>query len=168
MAVTGTDAFTTHEVLNQPPPLCGHDVFGTDVALAEALEREGAGWAGDDLRALGRQAGDPGWQERGRQANQNPPVLETHDRYGHRTDAVGYHPAYHELMTEAVAHGLHAAPWADARPGAHVARAAKIITWYQVDGGHICPISMTYSVIPALRSNAELAAYAVRHGLLAE
>ncbi|HEX4867098.1 MAG TPA: isovaleryl-CoA dehydrogenase [Acidimicrobiales bacterium] len=158
MAAAGTDAFATHEVLNQPPPLCGHDVFGTDTALVEALAREGAGWATDELHALGRQAGDPAWQERGRLANQNPPVLDTHDRYGHRTDAVRYHPAYHELMTEAVAHGLHAAPWTDDRPGAHVARAAKVITWYQVDGGHICPISMTYSVIPALRSNADLAA----------
>src|SRR3546814_3881965 len=61
-------------------------------------------------------------------------------------------------MSQAVRAGLHAAPWSDDRPGAHVARAAKVIAWYQVDGGHVCPISMTYSVIPALRHNPELAA----------
>jgi len=143
--------FDTHEVVNQPPPLSGYDVFGGDAALSEALAREGAGWAVDELHALGRQAGSEVAQELGRRANENPPVLVTHDRYGNRVDRVRYHPAYHELMTAAVGHGLHGAPWADPRAGAHVARAAKIIVWYQVDGGHICPISMTYSVVPALR-----------------
>ena len=71
---------------------------------------------------------------------------------------VEYHPAYHELMGTAVKEGLHAGPWADPRPGAHVARAAKVIVWYQVDAGHICPVSMTYSVVPALRHQPEVAA----------
>src|SRR5579862_8038958 len=149
--------FDTHEVVNQPPPLTGYSVFGADVALVEALDREAAAWSGDELHELGVRAGSADAQELGRQANENPPVLLTHDRYGHRIDVVRYHPAYHELMTAAVAHGLHAAPWADDRAGAHVARAAKIIVWYQVDGGHICPISMTYSVVPALRHEAAIA-----------
>jgi putative acyl-CoA dehydrogenase len=126
-------------------------VFRSDVALVEALEREGAAWAGAELHELGMRAGSIDAQELGRRANENPPVLLTHDRYGNRVDNVRYHPAYHELMTVAVGNGLHAAPWADDRSGAHVARAAKVIVWYQVDGGHICPISMTYSVVPALR-----------------
>jgi putative acyl-CoA dehydrogenase len=151
-------AFDTHQVTNQPPPLSGHDVFGTDVALVDAVERNGAAWAAPELHALGALAGDPVSQEWGRQANANPPVLRTHDRYGNRVDVVDYHPTYHELMSVAVEHGLHAAPWVDERPGAHVARAAKVITWYQVDGGHICPISMTYSVVPALRHQPSLAA----------
>jgi putative acyl-CoA dehydrogenase len=153
-----TVSFETHEVFNQPPPLCGYDVFGADAALVDASEREGAGWAHEELHELGRRAGSAEAQELGRQANANPPVLRSHDRYGNRIDVVSYHPAYHELMTVAVAHGLHAAPWADARPGAHVARATKVITWYQVDGGHVCPISMTYSVVPALRHAPALAA----------
>ncbi|HEY9558399.1 MAG TPA: acyl-CoA dehydrogenase family protein, partial [Acidimicrobiales bacterium] len=148
----------THEVTNQPPPLVGYDVFGADAALTEAVEREGAGWALDELHDLGRRAGSESAQEWGRQAEANPPVLRTHDRYGNRIDVVEYHPAYHQLMSQAVRAGLHAAPWSDDRPGAHVARAAKVIAWYQVDGGHVCPISMTYSVIPALRHNPELAA----------
>ncbi len=143
--------FDTHEVVNQAPPLVGYDVFGSDVALVEALERGRAAWAGAELVELGLRAGSLEAQELGRRANENPPVLLTHDRYGNRVDNVRYHPAYHDLMTVAVGNGLHAAPWADDRDGAHVARAAKIIVWYQVDGGHICPISMTYSVVPALR-----------------
>jgi putative acyl-CoA dehydrogenase len=150
--------FSTHEVTNQPPPLTGYDVFGADAALVEALPREGAGWATAELHELGRLAGSEEWQEEGRRAEANRPVLRTHDRYGNRIDLVDYHPGYHRLMATAVEHGLHAAPWADEQPGAHVARAAKVITWYQVDGGHICPISMTYSVVPALRHAPEVAA----------
>src|SRR5262245_62828026 len=127
--------FDTHAVVNQPPPLAGYDVFGADAALVEATEREGAGAVTGELRELGARAGSFDAQELGRRANENPPVLVTHDRYGNRVDRVRYHPAYHELMTTAIGDGLHAAPWADGRAGAHVARAAKIIVWYQVDGG---------------------------------
>lgn len=148
----------THEVTNQVPLLVGHDVFGSDAALGEALERNGAGWAREELHDLGRLAGSAEWQEHGRLAEANRPVLHTHDRFGHRADLVEYHPSYHRLMATAIGHGLHAAPWSDGRAGAHVARAAKVITWYQVDAGHVCPISMTYSVVPALRKHAALAA----------
>ena len=103
-----------------------------------------------EVRELGRLAGTEQAQEWGRLANEHPPVLRTHDRYGHRIDEVEFHPAWHELMTVAVTHGLHAAPWADTRPGAHVARAAKFYAW-RVDAGHGCPISMTYAAVPALR-----------------
>ncbi len=148
----------THEVTNQPPPLEGYDVFGEDATLVEAVEREGAGWAADDLHALGRLAGSPEAIAWGFEANRNPPELRTHDRYGHRIDEVAYHPAYHELMRVAVGHGLHAAPWAVEREGAHVARAAGFVTWSQVEAGHLCPVSMTYSVVPALRRQPDLAA----------
>ncbi|MCX2180486.1 acyl-CoA dehydrogenase family protein [Streptomyces sp. SKN60] len=148
---------TTHEVTNQVPPLTGYDVAG-DPALLEALRREGAGWAEDEVRELGRLAGDARAQEWGRLAERHPPVLRTHDRYGHRIDEVEFHPYWHELMTTAVRHGLHAAPWADERPGAHVARAAKVFVWGQADAGHLCPVSMTYAAVPALRAEPELAA----------
>ncbi|HEY6531740.1 MAG TPA: acyl-CoA dehydrogenase family protein [Acidimicrobiales bacterium] len=148
----------THEVTNQPPPLVDLDLFRSDAALREAAAREGAIDRLEELGELGRLAGSATAQEWGRQAEANPPQLRTHDRYGHRIDVVEYHPAYHQLMTAALAHGLHATPWVDDRPGAHVTRAAKVLTWYQVDGGHICPVSMTYSVIPALRHAPVLAA----------
>jgi putative acyl-CoA dehydrogenase len=149
---------TTHEVTNQPPPLVDHDVFGADRVLRDAVARTAASdWAPDELHALGRIAGAAETQRWGEQANANPPQLRAFDRYGHRIDQVEYHPAYHELMGVAVGHGLHAWPWADDRPGAHSARAAKMLVWYGVDAGHTCPISMTYSVLPALRHQPELA-----------
>lgn len=147
----------THEVTNQVPPLVDHDV-ANDPALLEALHRHGAASAEPSLHALGRLAGSAEYQEQGRVVNENPPVLHTHDRYGNRIDEVEFHPYWHSLMTVAVEHGLHAAPWVSSDPGAHVARAAKMYVWGQVDAGHTCPISMTYAAIPALRANPELAA----------
>ena len=110
------------------------------------------------MRELGRLAGSAQAQEWGRQANENPPVLRTHDRFGNRIDEVEFHPAWHSLMTVAVRHGLHAAPWRDARPGAHVARAAGFYVWGAAEAGHCCPISMTYAIVPALRHAPGLAA----------
>ncbi len=146
----------THEVFNQVPPLEGFDA-ADDPALLDALRREGAGWAEAEVREVGRLAGSATAQEWGRLANEHPPVLRTHDRYGHRIDEVEFHPAWHELMTVAVGHGMHAAPWRDGRPGAHVARAAKLYVWGRTDGGHCCPVSMTYAIVPALRHAPDLA-----------
>src|SRR5262245_9343828 len=147
----------THEVLNQPPPLEGYDLFATDRVLGEALEREGAGWARERLQRLGATlGGEPlSW---GRLANTNPPILRTHDRFGHRIDEVEFHPAWHELLRLAVHHELHGLPWRAPRPGAHGARAALFFMQSQVEAGHGCPISMTYSAVPALRAQPELAA----------
>ncbi|MCX8072925.1 MAG: isovaleryl-CoA dehydrogenase [Candidatus Binatia bacterium] len=147
----------THDVLNQPPPFEGHDLFATDGVLREALVREGASWAEDSVAELARTlTGEPlRWAVL---ANTYPPVLRNFDRYGHRIDEVEYHPAYHNLMELAVAHELHALPWRARRSGAHVARAAKFFLQSQVEAGHGCPISMTYSIVPALRHQPELAA----------
>ena len=150
----------THEVLNQVPPLV-RDVAG-DPALLEAVRRElppgAADRAAAGLHELGVRAGSAETQELARLANEHPPVLRTHDRYGHRIDEVEFHPAWHELMTTAVGQGLHAAPWRDGAPGAHVLRAAKFYVWTQAEGGHGCPISMTYAAVPPLRHAPELAA----------
>jgi putative acyl-CoA dehydrogenase len=147
---------TTHEVANQPPPLAGYDA-SDDPALLDALHREGAGWAEPGLRELGRLAGSERAQENGRLANEYPPKLRTHDRYGYRVDEVEFHPAWHDLMTVAVGRGLHATPWQDGRSGAHVARAAGLYVWGQAEAGHLCPISMTYAIVPALRHAPGLA-----------
>src|SRR5262249_45342596 len=61
-------------------------------------------------------------------------------------------------MRLAVEHATHALPWREPRPGAHVARAALFSILAQVEAGHGCPISMTYSAVPALRVQPELAA----------
>jgi putative acyl-CoA dehydrogenase len=153
---TRTGLEPTHEVLNQSVPLEGYNVFEQDATLVEALEREGAGWAFERCRTLGEIAGGEAI-EWGRQANENPPILRTHDRFGNRIDEVEFHPAWHRLMETAVSHELHSLPWRDPRPGAHVARAAAFMTLTQAEGGHGCPISMTYSAVPALRATPELA-----------
>ncbi len=148
----------THEVENQPPPLEGYNPFQEDRVLVEALHREGAAWAEPELRALGKLAGDPevlGW---GDLANRYPPVLRTHDRFGHRVDELEFHPAWHRLMELSVGHGIHGLPWREPRPGGHAARAAKMILMAGVEAGHGCPISMTYAVVPALRAEPQLAA----------
>ena len=142
---------------NQPPPLVDYNLFESDAPLRESLEREGASWAQDMVHELGRLAGTQQAIDWGFQANANPPRLRTHDRFGDRIDEVELHPAWHELMTVAVGHGLHALPWREQRPGSHAARAAAFYVWSQVEGGHGCPVSMTYAAVPALRKNPGLA-----------
>jgi len=147
----------THEVTNQVPPLVGYNLFAEDRVLVEALAREGAGWADERARHLGDIVGsDPmTW---GVQANTYAPVLRTHDRFGHRIDEVEFHPAWHELMRLAVAHGLHSLPWREPVPGAHAARAAMFYVLVQVEAGVGCPLSMTYAAVPALRAQPDVAA----------
>ena len=148
----------THEVLNQATPLENYNVFTADRALTEAVRREGADWAADAIGEVGAFAGSALAQRWGREANENPPKLRTHDRFGHRIDEVEFHPAWHELMKVGVGFGLHSLPWRDPQPGAHVARAAMFMCFGQAEAGVGCPISMTYSGVPALRTQPEVAA----------
>jgi putative acyl-CoA dehydrogenase len=149
------DASTTRA--NQPPPLEGYDLYAANRPLVEAVAREGASWADEDLRAFGAKlGGEP--LEWGRLANEHPPRLRTHDRFGERIDEVEFHPAWHDLLRLGIQHGLHASPWRDARPGAHVARAAAFATLAQVEAGVGCPLSMTFAAVPALRAEPDLAA----------
>src|SRR5438128_12450418 len=145
----------THEVLNQPPLLVDYDPLAQDQALLEALRREGASWSEDDVAALGRRSASREAITWGFQANENPPRLKTHDRFGHRIDEVEFHPAWHELMRLSVASGIHSSPWREPRPGAHVARAARMRLASENEFGHGCPISMTYSAWPALERQPE-------------
>ncbi|MFJ4282243.1 acyl-CoA dehydrogenase family protein [Streptomyces massasporeus] len=152
-------AGSTHTVTNQVPPLVGYDVFSADRALAEAVGRH----ADPDLReellgelaALGRTSGSAQVQEWGRLANENPPRLLTHDRYGHRVDEVEFHPSWHRLLGKGVSAGLTAA-WD--RPAGHLRRAAAFLVWTQVEAGNGCPLSMTHAAVPALRTDPDLAA----------
>lgn len=148
--------YATHDVSNQPPPLAPYDA-SQDIALLEGLRREGAGWAEEGIRRLGLRAGSAEAQEWGELANRHEPELRTHDRYGHRVDEVEFHASWHHLMRVAVGEGLAAAPWADDRPGAHVARTAGGLVWGHTEAGHGCPTSMTYAAVPVLRRQPELA-----------
>ena len=145
---------------NQPPPLVGHDVVTSDVALVEAVERHASAATVEGLTTLGREAGSAEARKQGVLANQHRPELRTHDRYGNRVDEVEFHPSWHWLMTRAVGHGLQAASWERAEAGdehAHVRRAAGFLAWSQTEPGHGCPISMTYAAVPALRVDEAIA-----------
>ena len=142
----------THDVLNQPPPLPDYDPFASDPVLPAAVEREGAGWAAESISEFGRTVGTAEWFHQGALANFNEPELHSHDRSGNRVDEVEFHPSWHRFMEASVNHGLHSLPFEKpAGEGARVARDALFMTMSQVEAGHGCPISMTASVVPALR-----------------
>jgi len=156
--------FATHEVFNQPPPLEDLNLFTSDKALVEAVEREGGGDASERLAAFGEVAGSAQAFERGRLANEHPPRLATHDRHGRRRDTVAYHPAYHDLMATSCGEGLHSSVWADLaeaaqrpRAGAHVRRAGAFYMAAQMEAGHCCPITMTNAAVPVLLLEPSLA-----------
>jgi len=147
----------THEVFNQPKPLVDFNLFLSDMVLVDGLKRHNASWAYERVAEYGARMGSAEvllWAD---QANRYPPVLKTFDRFGHRIDEVEFHPAWHNMMSLSTEFGLHNLPWAEKQSGAHVARAAMMFLAYQTEAGHCCPISMTYSVMPALRTQPELA-----------
>ncbi|MFM8762477.1 MAG: acyl-CoA dehydrogenase family protein [Solirubrobacterales bacterium] len=147
----------THEVTNQPPPLAGRNLYEDNPALVEALGREGGGWAQERLVEAGAFWGaEP--MEWGVQANERPPVLHRHDRYGNRVDRVDFDESWHRLMAAGVRDELHALPWREPREGAHVARSAMFMTAGQAEAGFCCPITMTFAAVPALRAQPEIAA----------
>jgi putative acyl-CoA dehydrogenase len=150
-------AGTTHSVTNQPPPLEGLNLFEQNRPLVEALEREGRGWGVEETTAAGEFAGGEGIRL-GFEANENPPRLKTHDRFGNRVDQVEFHPSWHRLMERAVESGAHALPWTEERPGAHAVRTAMSLTGGQVEAGHGCPITMTFAAVPALRAQPDVLA----------
>ncbi len=142
---------------NQTPPLVGHNVVTSDLALVEAVTRHGSADTLDTLVPLGAEAGTPQARDQGMEANRHEPELTPYDRYGQRVDEVRFHPSWHWLMERAVGHGLAATPWVSDDPHAHVRRAAGFLAWSQTEPGHGCPISMTYAAVPALRVDDAIA-----------
>src|SRR5262249_47389745 len=151
-----SDMPPTHEVLNQPPPFVDVDLYASDRVLSGAVRRATGGEADLELSAFRRRLGSAAVQGWAADADKNTPVLRTHDRYGHRIDEVAFHPSYHALLGLSIENGLAGRPWADPRPTAHVVRAAKMLLMSEVEFGHLCPVSMTYSSVPALRSTPAL------------
>jgi putative acyl-CoA dehydrogenase len=138
------------EVLNQPPPLVGYDAYGADPWLKAAVRRAGATWIEGAARELGRYVGSAEAQAHAAAANRNAPQLATHDRFGHRIDAVDYHPSYHALMARALGTGLHSAAWKHTQAG-FSARAVLFYLWNQLEQGTACPVTMTFASIPVMR-----------------
>jgi len=147
----------THAVVNQPPPLEDTNLLACDLPLREGLEREGAGWAAERVDRYANRMGSAEVLALGRDANRHTPELTAFDRFGHRIDEVEFHPAWHALMGLAMEHAVHALPWREPRPGAHVARTAMHSILSQVEAGHGCPITMTFACVPALRAEKSVA-----------
>lgn len=145
-----------HEVVNQAPPRVGIDEFGSNRPLVDGVAHFDGEWALADLRTIGLLVGSGDFQRDAELANTRPPVLHTHDKYGHRIDEVDYDDSYHRIIAAAVAHGAHTSAWAQPRPGANVARAAAFMLFAQVEPGHACPVSMTHAVVPALAASETL------------
>ena len=150
--------FETHEVSNQASPFAGVNLFACDLALQEAVAREGAAWAVPALQALGATLGQPDTLELGRLANAHTPQLHQFDRAGNRIDTVEFHPAWHTLMRMMVEAGGIAGPWTAQQAGGQVARAAQYLLFGQVENGAQCPVTMSYASVPALRQAPALAA----------
>ena len=142
---------TTHEVTNMPPYLGDQDLWGSDLALREGIEREGGGWAADKLATFGKTAGSSEIFEKADQANKHTPEIKTFDRYGMRVNQVEFHPAYHDLMAAAIENEVPSFAWNHPQPGAQVVHAALTYMFNQPEGGVLCPMAMTYSAIPPLR-----------------
>jgi putative acyl-CoA dehydrogenase len=147
------------EVLNQAPPLQPVDLFDVDLAMREGLEREGGAWGVALAHETGTLAGSAEAREHSRRAERNEPRLATHDRFGGRIDEVELDPSWHWLLGAAVRRSIHSLPWRAPQPGAHVVRAALFMLWSNANAGVMCPVSMTYAAVPALRDGSpELAA----------
>ena len=151
----------THDVFNQPEPLVNYNLFTSNRALQDALRFNAPSLDTSELSALGQTLGSATMQMHARLANVHLPQLHSHDRFGRRTDQVEFHPSYHALMEAATGAGLHGTPWADGVGGRcavspHVARAAGFMMFTELEPSILCPISMTYAVTPALRSNAAI------------
>jgi putative acyl-CoA dehydrogenase len=151
------------DVFNQSPPFADVNLFTSDMALGEAVAREGAAWARGDLDAFGALAGSATALELGRLANEHPPRLRSFDPQGRRIDHVEFHPAYHEVMAISAAQGLHCSSFEHlltgegAKAGAHVARCAGSYLAAQMEPGHCCPITMTHAAVATLRHQPGLA-----------
>ena len=155
--MASAETSSTHEVFNQAPPLEGYNPYLADAGLRDAVRREGAAWADDELTRFGSRAGEAEILHLGHLANRHLPELRSHDRWGRRIDEVEFHPSWHALMAIGVSAEIHALPWNRPAPGAHVARAAKHYLFTQVEAGVHCPLTMTFAAVPALRRQSELA-----------
>src|SRR5262245_1520545 len=155
--------FPEEQSFNQSPPFVHVNLFTSDTALQEAVRREGAASAYEDLSTFGALAGSAGSLELGRLANEHAPQLESFDSRGDRIDHVKFHPAYHHRLAIRTAQGLHCSTWEHLlagtrrKLGAHVARCAGSYMAAQMEAGHCCPITMTHAAVASLRHAPSIA-----------
>jgi putative acyl-CoA dehydrogenase len=143
-------------VTNQPPPLEGYDAYEGDAWLKAAVRRAEVAWIAGAASSLGRFCGSAEAQELAALANRNPPELRTHDRFGHRIDAVEYHPSYHALMQRALGSGVHSLAW-KRTSGGFSGRTVLFYLWNQLEQGTACPVTMTFASVPVLEHADDIA-----------
>ncbi|KAF1042028.1 MAG: putative acyl-CoA dehydrogenase AidB [Herbaspirillum frisingense] len=146
----------THEIVNQVPDLKNYNLYTSDAALSEGVQREGAGWHACTLTSHGAELGSAEVIGLAELANRHTPELHTHDRTGHRIDVVDFHPSWHALLELLRKAGLHALPWMQPGDGAHAARAAGYFMHGQIEAGSLCPTTMTFAAIPVLQQEPAL------------
>ncbi|MBG0739734.1 acyl-CoA dehydrogenase family protein [Paeniglutamicibacter antarcticus] len=147
----------THSVFNQPPARTGVNEFVDNPVLCEFVQSIGRTRDVSELETIGAVVGSAEFARDARLANANPPVLLTHDPYGHRIDEVEYHPSYHRILAQAVRAGAHTAAWGNPGRGASAHRAAKMMLFAQLEPGHACPISMSHAAVEPLQNSPVLA-----------
>ncbi|MCV0424685.1 MAG: acyl-CoA dehydrogenase family protein [Roseibium sp.] len=133
-----------------PPYQGDQDLWRQDTALRDWVKRFGGDWAEERLARAGKEAGAEATFEKADAANRNPPQLKAFDRYGMRINQVEFHPAYHDLMDLAVRNEVSSFAWNHKKPGSQVAHMALTYMFSQPEGGVMCPMAMTYAVLPVL------------------
>lgn len=141
----------THEVVNTPPYMGDQDLWQDDHALRHWINVHGGKGHSEHLAHVGRLTGLNDTFEKADQANRQGPELRAYDRYGMRINAVEFHPAYHDLMDLAISNKVHNFAWANEGNAGHVGQSALTYMFCQPEGGVMCPMAMTYSVVPSLR-----------------
>lgn len=141
----------THQVFNQVPAFENINLYSTDTFLQDIIALQHADWASKKLKDYGELLSQPEWIEKGHLANKHTPIFHSHDRFGNRIDFIEFHPAYHEIMEAGFKHQLHSLPWIESKKGAHIARLGLNYLHAQNEAGTNCPITMTFSCVPALK-----------------
>ena len=146
----------THEVLNQPPPLAGYDLYDADPVLGGGAAPRGAGWA---AKASGPSASWPA--PRRRSPGARPPTPARRSCAPTTATAAGSTRS----SSTRPGTGCWARRWPTActpppgatRAGRPGGQGGRVLPLDQVEAGHGCPVSMTFAAVPALRASPELA-----------
>ncbi|SLN21838.1 Putative acyl-CoA dehydrogenase AidB [Pseudoruegeria aquimaris] len=141
---------------NQPPIRPAGNLLTQDVAACDGLGATAGG-----LVALGGWLDSAEAREMARAANRFAPELHLFDRGGRRLDEVRFHPGYHGLLGNGLEAGYAASAWEGAAAG-HLAHAAMVYLFSQVEPGVCCPMTMTYAAVPALEGSPAAALWRPR------
>lgn len=147
----------THEVTNMPPHMGNQNLWQDDKALQHWTKVEGGTCHADHIAHVGLLTGLDETFEKANQANRYGPELHAFDRYGMRINAVEFHPAYHDLMDLAISNKVHNFAWHNESNAGHVGQSVLTYMFSQPEGGVMCPMAMTYSVVPSLRITPSVA-----------